>query len=165
MLKEIVVINGMAQSGKDTFVQLVSKHISADNYSSVKRVKGIAKLCGWNGEKDERSRQFLCKLKELTTEFYDMSYKAVVDRIIKFYESDNELLFVHIREPLEIQRIVDNFDAKTLLVERENNIINITSNEADKNVFNYNYDYVISNDGTVDDLEEKAKLWLERLKE
>ena len=153
----------MAQSGKDTFVELVSKYHKTENYSSVKRVKGIARLCGWNGEKDEKSRQFLCKLKELTTEFNDLSYKAVVNKIINFYESDKELLFIHIREPLEIQRIVENFNAKTILVNRDK-AVDITSNEADKNVHNYNYDYFISNNGSIEDLEEEVTKWLEQLK-
>lgn len=162
-MKEIVVINGMARSGKDTFVQLTSKYINTDNYSSVKRVKGIARLCGWHGEKDEKSRQFLCKLKELTTEYNDLSYKAVVNRIMNFYESDKEILFIHIREPLEIQRIVDNFDAKTLLINRDK-AVDVTSNEADKNVHNYHYDYVIFNNSSIEDLEEEVKKWLEQLK-
>ena len=33
----------------------------------------------------------------------------------------------------------------------------ITSNMADKNVFNYDYDYVIQNNGTITDLKQKAK--------
>lgn len=163
MQKEIIVINGMAQSGKDTFVELVSKYYKTENYSSVKRVKGIARLCGWHEDKDEKSRQFLCKLKELTTEFNDLSYKAVVNKIINFYESDKELLFIHIREPLEIQRVVENFNAKTLLVKRDK-AVDITSNEADKNVNNYNYDYIISNNGSIEDLEEEVTKWLEQLK-
>lgn len=158
-MKKIIVINGMAQSGKDTFVELVSDHIRTENYSSVQRVKGIAKLCGWNGEKDEKSRQFLCKLKELTTEYCDMSYKAVVDKISEFYESDKEILFIHIREPQEIKRIVEEFGAKTLLINRSN-ITQIVSNNADKDVNDYTYDYVINNDGSLNDLDRKALIWI-----
>ena len=61
-----------------------------------------------------------------------------------------------LREPEEIIRAVKEFDAKTILVVRDT-VKYITSNMADKNVFNYDYDYVIQNNGTITDLKQKAK--------
>lgn len=163
-MKEIVIINGMAQSGKDTFVGLVSKYYGVMNYSSVDRVKGIAKLCGWNGLKDEKSRKFLSDLKKITTEYNDMSFNAIKDKIRFFYNSDKVILFLHVREPSEIEKITDCYhECKTLLVTRSQ-IEDITSNESDANVYDYIYDYVICNDGTLQDLEESVKIWLKEIK-
>ena len=44
------------------------------------------------------------------------------------------------------------------------NLDNINSNTSDMNVDNYNYDYYINNDGTLEDFEEKAKEFLENIK-
>ena len=77
---------------------------------------------------------------------------------------ENILLFLHIREPKEITRAVLRFNAKTILITRSS-IHKITSNLSDKNVFNYNYDYVIENNGTLDDLKDKAKKFIKNLEE
>ena len=80
-----------------------------------------------------------------------------------FNNSDNNILFIHIREPEEIGRAVTAFGAKTLLMHREGHK-DITSNYSDANVYNYTYDYVINNDGTLEELIEKAKKFAEQLR-
>ena len=47
-------------------------------------------------------------------------------------------------------------NAKTLLVTNPR-VALITSNTSDGNVYNYTYDYEIKNEGTLEDLEQKAK--------
>ena len=39
MKKQIVIINGSAGVGKDTFVNLVSKYVPTMKYSSIDRIK------------------------------------------------------------------------------------------------------------------------------
>ena len=155
MEKYIIVINGYGGSGKDTFVELVSKYNKVYNFSSVDKVKEIAKLIGWNGKKDEKDRKFLSDLKKLTTDYNDMPFNSIKDAVNDFYESDKEIMFIHIREPKEIERVVKEFYAKTLLIKRDD-IDKITSNYSDASVENYNYDYVIENT-TLEKLEESAK--------
>ena len=155
MEKYIIVINGYGGSGKDTFVELVSKYNKVYNFSSVDKVKEIAKLIGWNGKKDEKDRKFLSDLKKLTTDYNDMPFNSIKDAVNDFYESDKEIMFIHIREPEEIERVVKEFYAKTLLIKRDD-IDKITSNYSDASVENYNYDYVIENT-TLEKLEESAK--------
>lgn len=53
------------------------------------------------------------------------------------------MLFLHIREPEEIERAKNEFGAKTVLVKRDS-IKHITSNMADGRVFNYEYDTAIT---------------------
>ena len=154
-MKNIIIINGFGGSGKDTFVELVSKYNKVYNFSSVEKVKEIAKIIGWNGEKNEKSRKFLSDLKKLTTDYNDMSFNSIKEAINDFKLSDKEIMFIHIREPEEIKRAVLEFSAKTLLIKRED-INKITSNYSDANVENYDYDYVITNT-TLKDLENQAK--------
>lgn len=168
MNKQIFVINGSGGVGKDTFVELVSielndilkKFHTVINFSSVDRVKDIAREIGWSGKKTEKDRKFLSDLKILTSEYCDMPFKSMEKRVNKFLkDEESKLLFLHIREPEEITRAVKKFGAKTILVIR-NTVKHITSNMADENVFNYNYDFVIENNGTIDELNEKAKAFV-----
>ena len=71
-------------------------------------------------------------------------------------------MFLHIREPEEITRAVKAFGAKTILVIR-NTVKRITSNIADENVFNYNYDFIIDNNGTKEELNSKAKKFIQEV--
>ena len=67
----------------------------------------------------------------------------------------DELMFIHIREPEEIERAVDAFGAQTLLIKRAN-LDNIASNYSDANVDQYHYDFVIYN-ATLESLESDAR--------
>ena len=92
-----------------------------------------------------------------------MSFKSMKEEVNKFKNNnENQVIFLHIREPKEIERAVKEFNAKTILVVRDT-IKHITSNMADQNVFNYNYDFVINNDGTKSELNSKAKKFVEEV--
>ena len=159
--KRIIIINGTGGSGKDTFVKYVSKYIKTKNYSSIDKVKEIATLIGWTGGKTEKDRKFLSDLKKLTTEYNDMAFNDVKKEVEKFYISNDELMFIHIREPEEIKKAADSFAAKTLLVKREG-LSNIESNYSDREVDNYNYDFIINNT-TLEDLDKEAKAFVKKL--
>ena len=63
MKKQIIVINGTGGCGKTTFVELTQKYGKVINFSSVDKVKEVAKLIGWDGKKTEKDRKFLSDLK------------------------------------------------------------------------------------------------------
>ena len=183
--KQIFIINGAGGVGKDEFVKIVSssdynyklvtetknktriyvKVLEVGNYSSVSKVKKIAKMIGWDGSKTERNRKFLSDLKLLTTEYNDMplnDMKQYADNFMNNEQTEDKILFLHIREPEEIAKAINEFkkyNAKSILIKR-NSVKHITSNMADKNVYNYNYDIVIDNSGTIGDLKEKAEKFL-----
>lgn len=179
MIKQVFIINGSGGVGKDTFVEMIQtfefigknknstvrfKNLEIRNYSSVSKVKEIAKIIGWNGEKTERDRKFLSDLKLLTTEYNDMPLNDMKKYTRSFMNSDdiNRILFLHIREPEEIAKAVNEFkeyNVKTILVIRDS-IKHITSNMADENVYNYNYDIVINNNSTLEELRKKAECFL-----
>lgn len=153
-MKKVIIINGTGGCGKDTFVSLVSKYAKVYNFSSIDAVKELATIIGWDGTKSEKDRKFLSDLKRLTTEYNDFSFNSIKNAYEKFINSDNEIMFIHIREPEEIKRASDYFNALTLLIKREN-YDNISSNASDANVDNYDYDYIINNT-TLENLESRA---------
>ena len=166
MKKHIFVINGSGGVGKDTFCNLVDKVSNGKcfSYSSVNVVKQVAQLCGWNGAKEERDRKFLSDLKDLLTEYNDLPFKDVCHQIDVFLKDGFiEILFIHIREPKEIQKVVDKYpQVKTILISSMR-VDHITSNHADAEVFNYEYDYIIHNDGSLDCLKEMAETFYHQL--
>lgn len=171
MNKRIFIINGSGGVGKDTFVELISTELNdrlrkfhtVVNFSSVDKVKEIAKKIGWNGKKEERDRKFLSDLKILTSNYCDMPFKSMEEEVNKFKDNnENQVMFLHIREPEEIERAVREFNAQTILIVRDS-IKHITSNMADQNVFNYNYDFVVENNGTKIELNNKAKRFVEEV--
>ena len=163
MEKSIIIINGTGGAGKDAFVSFCSEVTGVLNVSTVDKVKEAAKvLVGWNGEKDEVSRKLLVDLKQLSVDYNDAPTKYICSMAEDFENSDNNLMFVHIREAREIEKAKKLLNAKTLLITNPR-VKLITSNDSDGKVNEYNYDYYIVNDGTLDDLKEKAAKFVEEL--
>ena len=163
MNKKIVIINGTGASGKDTFVEFASQFAKVFNFSSVDKVKEIAKLIGWNGGKTEKDRKFLSDLKKLTTDYNEMPLRSILEAVKTFYQSENELMFIHIREPEEIEKAKHaiSSEVKTLLIKRAGQQ-NIMSNYSDASVDNYDYDFYIENT-TLEELEKAAYEFVENL--
>jgi hypothetical protein len=163
MDKKIIIINGSGGAGKDTFVEYCSEFRKVLNVSAVDKVKEAAKvLVGWDGTKDDKSRKLLVDLKQLSIEYNDAPTKYIVAKAEEFKESDDELMFVHIREAEEIDKAKGLLGASTLLVTNPNVPI-ITTNSSDAKVNEYNYDYTILNDGTLDELKDKAKQFVDSI--
>lgn len=131
-------------------------NIITNNISTIDCVKNIAKMFDWNGEKSEKDRKMLSDLKDLMTVYNDYPFKHVTAQITDWlrYDKtrpndmyDHSFLFVHCREPKEIDRIKNQFpnDTFTLLVQNPK-VAKITGNHADKEVENYNYDFTVVND-------------------
>ena len=141
-----------------------------ENISTVDFVKEIATKCGWDGTKTPENRAFLSELKDLLTRWNDVPFKKVQETATIFeaeaeqydFSTDDVIIFIHCREPQEIAKFVKEMGAKTLLIRRPAIENEHQSNHADSEVFNYNYDYIIFNDGTFEELEQKA---IEFLKE
>ena len=162
MIKKIFILNGSGGVGKDTFVDLVSHYIPTIHFSSVTKVKEIAKAIGWDGGKTEKDRKFLSDLKLLCTEYNNMPFNSMKEKVSEFINGDANALFIDIREPNEIEIAKQAFNAETVLVKRDS-VMHITSNMADKNVYNYQYDYVIENNGGLADLNDAAKMFVNKV--
>ena len=157
MTKQIYITNGMARCGKDTFAKFLNDIVPTLKYSSIDKVKDIAKLCGWDGGKTEKDRKFLSDLKLLTTEYSNMAFESIKSKVNEFLEdSQHVVMLIDIREPAEIEKAKTAFGAKTILIENKN-VKTISSNIADANVFNYTYDYTVKNNGTLDDFRENVE--------
>ena len=162
--KHIFIINGSGGRGKDTFIECCSKHVKVFNISSVDKVKEACTILGYDeNRKNEEDRRFLNEVKFLSIKYSNHPYNYVLDMVTLFKKSDDDIMFIHIREPEEINAIKSTFYCQTILINNINVEI-ITSNTADANVNNYNYDFVINNNGTLTDLERISKEFIKKLK-
>ena len=163
MLKKVFILNGVGASGKGEFADRVGKYIPTRKYSIVDLPKEAAKLLGWNGAKTEKDRRFLSDIMDLATEYNDSPYKDVINLVEAFdTELPEEVLIIDMRDPKDIARAVKDFEAETILI-RNPSVGKIESNHADANVENYNYDYIIENDGTLEQLDKMAYLFSEQV--
>ena len=156
-MKEILIINGSAGVGKDTFVGCLKNFANVYHSSIVNPVKKIAGLIGWNGQKTEKDRKFLSDLKKLIDDYNDKNYEVMAELMQAFRtrETSFDLLCIDMREKEQIERARQEYGAKSVLVRRDS-IPHITSNMADAGVFDITYDYYIDNNGTIEELNEKA---------
>ena len=160
MNKAVIVINGAGGVGKDTICEIAAKHFKVRNISSVDPIKEIATFCGWTGVKDDRARKFLHDLKTVTAEYNDFPTRWALNIFKQFLTNDEEILFVHIREPWEIDKFVKATDgiAKTLLVRGgSRSRTDAYGNAADDMVEDYSYDYYFVNDRPLDETEENVR--------
>lgn len=162
---KIIIINGVPASGKTSFVEFAkdSKY-QIYNFSMIDYVKEKAKLLGWDGIKDEKGRRLLSNIKDSLTEYDNIPFKKVIEEIqtvlYKYDQfeqpTDNLIFFVHSREPEDIVKWKELTNARTLFLRRPAAEDVEHNNHADKNVFNFDYDYVYSNEGSLKDLRNGA---------
>lgn len=168
----LFIINGAPRSGKDTFANLVTAINCSDkevvNLSSVDDVKIAAGILGWDGTKTVVNRQFLSDLKQLSENFNSHS----VEKIVKLVNDnkDSIVYFYHVREDISIRKIKQSFNGtntivKTVYVDRlqegkeevQTNISDIQSRLNPQQ-----YDIVIDNSGTKEELIQSAKMFCEK---
>ena len=167
---QIVIINGTPGSGKDQFVKEVQSLIGdyrCYNYSTVDFVKFVALCAGWKEDKTPRNRKFLSDLKKLLAYWNDVPYQKTRREIEDAYRYadthgclNESVMFIHCREPEEIDRFVNDYYAHTLLVQRAAADEIEQSNSSDANVSDYAYDVIVENNGTIEDLSNAARTYI-----
>jgi len=165
LIKKVYITNGSAGNGKDTFAELLNKYISVFKYSSIDLVKEMFESVGISKDnKTEKKRKLWSDGKDMLTKYDDIPFKDITSIVADFKNNkiETEVLLIDIREPEEIARAVETFGAETILIDNPN-VDKIESNHADANVKNYEYDYTIENDGTLEQLDKMAYLFNEQV--
>lgn len=161
-VKQVVVVNGYPGAGKDTVIDMIVDLLPGPRFtsigeklSSVDHVKRAARLLGWPGDKDEKGRDFLSDLKDVSDVYYDTSTKRIIQLVDT---SECDYVFVMVREPVQIEKLKTYYGTKfcSLLVRSPRELTGFT-NTGDSGILNWSYDYIIHNDGDFADLKEKAE--------
>lgn len=161
MEKVTIVINGVGGCGKDSLIKALDGTYKVHNKSSIDPVKEVAKHCGWTGDKSDKTRKFLSDLKRLMTDYNEFPLQFLLNEQDVFLNGDFDLMFVHIREPHEIEKFVNASKTvtKTLLIKPRQELQGkVYGNSSDDDVEKYDYDFVFHNDKP---LEEATSLFVE----
>ena len=146
----------------------MAKHYIAKKVSTITDIKKGAEYLGWTHGKEPHDRAFLSELKDLSTKYYNHPFKAAVAEYNLFiYLKRCKVLFIHVREPGEIEKLKAHIkkdgraDVYTLLI-RSKRCAQEYGNHADDCVEEYCYDFCFDNDCGMEELEEVfMKKWKE----
>ena len=185
---KVVIINGKPQSGKDTFCRFAQGYCNDDEsantliISSVDPLKEMLAQLGWDGTKTDEIRDMLMCMKQLWVQNQDGPTMFLFNNILEFHKActgEDNIVFVHIREPEEIKKLVNaltgfesmGIDVISLLVIRKggedtpNQSAETRKSDDEALINSYNYDITINNDGDLIRLQELAAEFVDKLLE
>lgn len=185
---KVVIINGKPQSGKDTFCKYAQGYCDDDEsantliISSVDPLKEMLTQLGWDGTKTDKIRDMLMDMKQLWVQNQDGPTMFLFNNILEFHKActgEDNIVFVHIREPEEIKKLVNaltgfesmGIDVISLLVIREggedtpNQPAETRRSDDEALINSYEYDVTINNDGDLIKLQELAAEFVDKLLE
>ena len=168
----VVVINGKPQSGKDTFCKYVEEWCEENKkectvWSTIDFEKELFIDITGRGyspfsESVESDRAFLSEFKQLLNKYFDITYESFIN-LIDFVPG---VLLIHTREWDEILNFgiyceQNNIPFITLYIDNPNG--KEYNNNSDKNCDNNKeeYDIIINNTGTLEELKENARQFCE----
>lgn len=162
----VIIINGAGGVGKDTICSVLRDHFKTCTYSAITPIKRIAREIGWEGKKTDRDRKMLSDLKDICTEYNNLPFKYMSEKLEETTVYKIDVVIFHIREPEEIDKfkqyvIAQGHTCKTLLI-RSERVQQSYGNHADDDVENYPYDMVYQNDGTLENLDRDFMTFLEK---
>lgn len=153
------VLNGSPRAGKDTFCTFMEKYGVVKHFSYVDFTRTMLdKMRIDYSKKTDKDRQLLETINNALETYADIPMRDICDNVLNaISKADfrNLFIFVDIRKPENIKRFIERFpDAKTVYIDDGKELSNAT--ESDHLVKDYDYDYYIMNDGSLDDLQKKV---------
>lgn len=161
----IIVLNGAGGVGKDEFVKAMSQYVKIYNYSTIDTYKKIAKDCfNWDGIKDQKGRRLLSDLKIAAIRYNN----APIEELKEVYNDVNKCCLADVficmcRDIEEIEKIKDRFYNVKIVLVTNDNVSPILSNVGDKNVLETEYDVIIDNSGSIEQLSASAYTFLDEI--
>lgn len=167
----VYLIAGKARNGKDTTADIIRDYYEEQNKKTVNNsyayyMKDYAKrITGWDGSEEKKPREFLQQFgTNLVRNRIDN--ELFVNRMLedlKVFEYFYDVVTISDgRLPIELDTIRDNVSNVTIIRVNRPNFDNGLTEEQKSHITetgldNYeNYDYVLSNDGTIEELKAKV---------
>ena len=142
----VIIMNGKAGVGKDTLMDYAKQYYTVRNVSSVLRVKEAAIVVGWDGEYDNRGRQFLVDIKQACIKYDPLLItNFLVQEYNKFKSVEQDIMFVAIREAAEIEKFKQAVpQARSVWVVRDTGFVGNVDTSEDTSLA-HQYDYTFDN--------------------
>ena len=161
---KVVVMNGSAEVGKNSFVtelgMVASDYgVSVCPLSSIDEVKHAGTMLGIPVfPKTDAKRALWNKIKTAWTEYDDGPFKRSVEKIESIMHIPRQLPTIDIREPVEIAKLKNHYSDGCLTVLVYNpRQTHVPDNPADRNVKDFSYDIIVNNDTDFDTLHSQAR--------
>lgn len=162
---KVICISGKAGSGKDTFACMLKNELEASgkqvlitHYADLVKYT-CATYFNWDGQKDEKGRSLLQYIgtDRVRTNSPDFWVNFVASIITIFADRWDVVLIPDTRFENEIEVLrYHDLNPITVRIERQNSQINLINSQmthiSETALDDYKFDYVVRNDGSVDDL-------------
>lgn len=165
-MKVVIIVNGRPRAGKDSTVNAMSQILygagfATDSFSSIDPIRHMLDRAGFDtSAKTPEDRALLAEVGDAVEKHSQFRSQRCIRSTLHFFDITGEksaAMFLHVREPHIIDRICDQItkapgqDYRALKVfvtsPREEKQ---SSNAADSNVADVEYDSVIANISTLD---------------
>jgi len=171
-MKNIILISGKAESGKNLVGDILQKHLSNTLIAAFgDYVKYVCQnYLGWDGVKNQEGRHFIQHWGTDIIRKENPDFWAIVLSELHFALRNNFDYFivpdVRFLNEIEQEKIIFGNKVITLKIVRPNHESILTEEQknhiSETGLDNYEFDYVIVNDGTIEDLEKKVEMFIER---
>lgn len=169
-MKTVIFINGFAESGKDTAVNFITKHLEKNGtvvsaVSSIDPIRNMLREAGFPVDtKTPDMRALLAEVGDSCEKYCGTKTSYAVGEATKFLSCEgNRAVFVHVREPEMINKMIKMLDRNILVIKllvTRPGYSGVTSNRADMDVMKLSYDSLIRNDGTLEELDEACRIFV-----
>lgn len=175
---KVIIISGKARAGKDTTGSYLKEFFTLNNKTAVTiayadYIKMYAKkISDWDGKDDTKPRTLLQELgTEIIRNRIDQNFfiKRIIEDIKVYSFFFDYVIITDARIEKEITKIKEIYkDVISLNIERPNFVNELSSSETkhitETGLDNFSdFDHIIINDGTLEDLKEKASNLGEKL--
>lgn len=171
--KIILIINGYPGAGKDTFADVVVGSLSdlgwhARSISSIDPIRSMLRKEGIPvDKKGPEERKLMSDVKAAINAYNRHADRMAAKTALDFIQRPGDrAIFVHVREPESIDfmgtLVPDSVWFTTVFVEREFDCASL-SNDSDKGVEAYCYDFRAINNDTKEKFEQAAELFAQTL--
>ena len=164
----LILINGYAGAGKDTFVKFFTEEAEKNdkrvvNLSSITPVWTMLKDLGIDmDQKGPAERKLAAEVKAALDNYNFYATKLVLEIAHNNLTQNADYVFVHMREPRALEysseywhRYINQYALRTLFIDREQQKLAF-GNVADDSVSHYPYQDNVSNFGSLSDFKEAA---------
>lgn len=177
----VFIINGFPRSGKDTFanafLNALRRQATCASFSSIDPVFDLFRSAGIPMDRANLTDNDRCALAEVGVTLenrYGFRVAKCMNKINEFFDTvddgETRVLFIHMREPEYIEKLLDVIEHKngkaeterdkihahTVLVRRPHERTDV-DNPSDQKVLEYDYDMTIRNNGAEIDLTALAE--------
>lgn len=170
---KVVIINGVAQSGKDTFVKFATDYCNLNEYanvlniSSVDPIKDMLTSFGWNGDKTTDVRDIIAGIKKIWISAQNGPTMFMINNIMNYHmihSDEDNIIFCHIREVEEIEKLEKaisgmesiGISVSSILLKRDIETDDRRPQDKADIISKYAYNIEINNKGALEQLEKIA---------